>query len=139
MNRLLPAISAVFLLFAACSKNIQTKEAVLKGITAHLSKRTDMPLTSMKIEIASVNFRGNEADAVVSFTPKGMEGSAGMQMRYTLEKKGNEWMVKSRADSGGHGAMAPGAAPPGGGKPGQSSLPPDHPPIGSGAMPGSKK
>ena len=94
----------------------------------------------MKIEVSSVSFRGNEADALISFTPKGMESSAGMQMRYTLEKKGNEWVVKGRADSGGHGGMAPGASPHGG-MPGAggSSLPPDHPPIGSSSTPGTKK
>ncbi|MCC7153846.1 MAG: hypothetical protein IT161_04670 [Bryobacterales bacterium] len=138
MNRVLPALAAICLFLAACSKNIQTKDAVLKGITTHLSKRTDMPLSSMKIEISSVNFRGNEADALVSFTPQGMEGSAGMQMRYTLERKGNEWVVKGRADSGGHGAPGgmPGGTAPGGSG---STLPPDHPPIGSGQTPGPRK
>lgn len=131
-------MAAACLLFSACSKNIQTKEAVLQGVITHLSKRTDMPVSSMKIEIASVSFKGNEAEALVSFTPKGMEGAGGMQMRYTLEKKGNEWVVKGRADSGGHGGMAPGAAP--GAAPAEgSSLPPDHPPIGSGAAPGTRK
>ena len=64
-----------------------------------------MPVSNMKIEVASVTFRGNEADAVVSIAPEGMESTAGMQMRYTLEKKGNEWVVKGKADSGSqHGA-----------------------------------
>lgn len=116
-----------------CAKNIQNNEAVRQGVVNHLSKRTDLAVASMDIQVSSVSFRGNEADAMVSFKPKNMEGE-GMQMRYTLERKGNEWVVKSKADSG--AAASPhegeGAAP-------RRELPPDHPPMGSGTPPGKKQ
>jgi hypothetical protein len=110
---------------------------------SHLSKRSDLSISSMNVEITAVTFRGNEADATVAFAPKGVDAASGMTMRYTLEKKGNEWVVKTKADSGmggaaggmgGHGAPPASAAPP------SSGMPPDHPPIGSmGGGAGTKK
>jgi hypothetical protein len=51
-----------------------------------------------------------------------------MQMQYTLERKGDRWVVKGRRDSGGL---------PHGGTPG--AMPPGHPPTGASAPPGSGK
>ncbi len=82
----------------------------------------------MQVDVASVTFRDNEADAVVSFKPKGSaDPSNTMQMRYTLERKGGDWVVKSRGGSGGspHGGMG-GAAPAPGGE-----MPSGHPPVPS--------
>jgi hypothetical protein len=123
------------LFLAGCSKNIQTKEAVREGMLKYLSTRSGLSVSGMDIDITSVSFKGNEAEAMVSFKPKGGNAAAGMQMNYTLEKKGNEWVVKGKADSASqHGAAAmPGGAPP------KSDLPPDHPPMGPGTMPGAKK
>jgi len=126
-------IPVLILSLAGCSKNIQTKEAVRQGVVNYISKRSDLTMSSMDVEVTNVTFKANEAEAMVSFKPKGADASMGMSMRYTLEQKGNEWVVKGRADSGGmggHGATAP--AP-------QSNLPPDHPPMGSGMPPGAKK
>jgi hypothetical protein len=115
-------------LLAGCSKNIQTNEAVRAGVIKHLSQNTGLNLAQMDIEVTSVTFRDNEADAVVGFRPKG-GAAAGMSMRYTLERQGNEWVVKKKADSGmGHG-MAPAEAPPASGG---GDLPPGHPPVGGG-------
>lgn len=124
---------------AGCGKNIQTKEAVREGMVKYLSTRSGLSVSGMDIDIASVNFKGNEAEAMVSFKPKGGNAAAGMQMRYTLEKKGNEWVVKGKAESGsqhGGAAMPEGAMPDAAPK---SNLPPDHPPMGPGTMPGAKK
>lgn len=127
---LLPA----FLLFlGGCKKNIQSNEAVKKGVIEHLSKNSGLQISGMDIEVSSVTYRDNEADALMSFKPKGGDAASGMQMRYTLERKGNEWVVKSKADSGmGHG----GAMPPAGAA---GEMPPGHPPTGSGAAPDTKK
>jgi len=115
-------------LLAGCSKNIQTNEAVRAGVIKHLSQNSGLNLASMDIEVTSVTFRDNEADAVVGFKPKGAGAASGMSMRYTLERQGNEWVVKKKADSGmGHGMMPPqGEAPPQ-----EGGLPPGHPPVGS--------
>ncbi|MCS7043965.1 MAG: hypothetical protein NZR01_14360 [Bryobacteraceae bacterium] len=115
-------------LVAGCSKNIQTNEAVRQGVIKHLSQNSGLNLASMDIEVTSVTFRDNEADAVVGFRPKGGGAMSGMSMRYTLERKGNEWVVKKKMDSGmGHGMMPPSADAP---KQGEGGLPPGHPPVG---------
>ncbi|GIU78121.1 MAG: hypothetical protein KatS3mg005_1359 [Bryobacteraceae bacterium] len=124
-------VSLALALLAGCSKNIQTNEAVRAGVIKHLSQNSGLNLSQMDIEVTSVTFRDNEADAVVGFKPKGGGAASGMSMRYTLERQGNEWVVKKKADSGmGHGMMPPSGEPPAG----EGQLPPGHPPVsGEGA------
>lgn len=137
LRLLLPAL--VLIVATGCQKNIQTNEAVRKGVIEHLSKNKNLQVDSMDIEVASVTFRDKEADVTVSFKPKGGAAESGMQMRYTLERKGNEWVVQKKADSGaGHGMGMPGAAGEGmGAAPGGAQMPPNHPPMG--AAPDAKK
>lgn len=123
MKRLcLLAALAVSFSLSACKKNIQTNEAVRDAVIKHLSSRTDLAISGMDIDVSNVTFTENEAVAMVSFKPKGGDSSAGMSMRYTLERKGDTWAVKAKADSGmgGHGAAAP-----------PSEMPPNHPPVGA--------
>ncbi|MCL4402222.1 MAG: hypothetical protein M1436_06125 [Acidobacteria bacterium] len=101
----------------------------------------------MNVDVTSVTFRGKEADATVSFAPKGSGAGAGMTINYVLERQGNRWVVKGRGNGGGmphagampqgmggspHGGMPPmpgldtgkgaqGAAP--------GQLPPGHPAV----------
>jgi hypothetical protein len=122
-------VLAAALSLAGCQKNIQTNEAVRDGVIKHLSQNKNLAISSMDVEVASVTFKDNEAEAAVSFKPKGGDASSAMTMRYTLEKKGSEWVVKKKADSGmGHGATAPQG----------TGLPQDHPPMGSGTAGGTK-
>lgn len=114
------------LLLAGCNRsgNLQNAEAVRKGVLNHLSSNSSLDVNSMDVEVASVSFREGEADAVISFRPKGSTDPANsMQMRYTLERKGGQWQVKGKAEASGgaHG----GASPHGG----DSALPPGHPLI----------
>lgn len=134
--RLIAPLAA--LLLFACSKNIQTDEAVKQGIIKHLSQNTGLQLASMDITVSGVTFKDNTADATVSFKPKGADSSAGMQMRYSLERQGSEWVVKKKADSG-HGATMPGMSP-GGAMPPTAAgeIPPNHPPMGGAKTPEKK-
>jgi hypothetical protein len=140
MNRvpIATALSA-FLLLAACHKDIQNTEAVQRGIMNYLAKKPG--LSAMDVNVTSVSFRQNEADATVHFQAKGSTGpSGGISMKYILERKGNEWVVKARTGMGAganphgdaanpHGDMGGmGANPHGGGMP---ALPPGHPAIPS--------
>ncbi len=100
-----------------CAKNIQTKEAVQAALKDHLTKVSGLNMGQMKMEVGSVSFRQNEADATVSFVPNGMDPSQGMQMVYTLERKGDTWAVKSK-----RGGMHDNTAPP-------AAIPPGHPPT----------
>lgn len=108
----------------------------------------------MNVDVTSVSFKQNEAEALVSFSPKsGGTAGQGMSMRYTLEKKDGHWVVKHRADSGssphgGTGAMGGGMGGAMGGGMGQNphggsmmppsgggtsgALPPGHPAVPSG-------
>jgi hypothetical protein len=133
-------------MLAGCgSRRIQNEGAVRQGIMDYLSQRKDLNLSSMQVEVTSVSFRQDEADVTVAFLPKGSTGG-GMQMRYTLERQGSQWVVKgkgrSEAGQSPHGQMPGGQMPggmgaaPGGEKQGGAALPPGHPAVGN--PPGAK-
>jgi hypothetical protein len=126
------------LLLVGCRKDIQNTAAVRQGILDYLAKRPD--LVAMDVSVSSVAFRKDEADATVFFRAKDGPAENGMQMKYILERKGNQWVVKGRAGSGGTGnphggallnGMPTGEAanPHGASPPGTPALPPGHPPI----------
>jgi hypothetical protein len=102
----------MLLSLAACNRGGQSKDAVRQGVVDYLSGRKDLNLSSMDIDVSSVQFNGNKADATVTFAPKGGNPSQGMTMRYQLEQQGSRWEVVGRQDSGHAGAVAPGAANP---------------------------
>jgi hypothetical protein len=108
--------------WTGCGRDLHTEMSVRQGVLDHLASR-NFNLASMDVSVTNVIFRKDQADATVSFEPKGQKGG-GMVMRYTLQLQGNRWVVKGRADTGGspHGAMgAPGAD--------TGGLPPGHPAV----------
>ncbi|MES1261854.1 MAG: hypothetical protein ABUS49_08965 [Acidobacteriota bacterium] len=114
-----------------CSKNIDTIDSVKQGVLHDIPK--DVNVGAMDVSVVSVSFRGQEADAVVSFAPKG--GPPMMSMNYTMERKGNEWHIKKRAtgDLQKHAGQAAGAAGSAGPIDGNTTdLPPGHPATGGG-------
>jgi uncharacterized membrane protein YgcG len=125
----LQALVVAAVLLTACNRASQSPEAVKQGVLNHLSKTAGLNVGSMAVDVSSVTFRDNEADALVSIRPKNSTDPANaMSMKYTLERKGGEWVVKGR--SGGGGNPHGGAMPSGGGG-GGSQLPPGHPPAAS--------
>jgi hypothetical protein len=119
-RHLAPALILVSLSVWGCRKDIQSKEAVHQGVMQHLTGRSDLDVSSMDVEVSSVVFRENEADATVGFRAKGSNDPAStMSLKYTLERKGNQWVVKGKAGAAGtpHGAGG--------------DLPPGHPPMGA--------
>ena len=108
------------LLLAGCNRGSQSKDAVRQGLMDYLSGRKDLNIGSMDVDVSSVQFNGNRADATVSFTPKGVPSSQGMTMRYQLEQQGSRWVVTGKQDSGHSGSVPPGSANPheGGAAPG---------------------
>ena len=109
----------------SCKKSPQNPEAVKQAVIEHLSKRTDNMLSAMDVDVKSVSFRTDGADAIVSFRPKGAT-EGGMDMNYELEMKDGKWVVKPKPAV--PGAPHTGVSP----APGSGSMPPGHP-----AMPGS--
>ena len=139
----LPLIAA--LLLVSCGRgDINSKEAVRKGVVDYLEKRkaqTGLEMNLMNVEVTNVTFDKNEAHATVSFKPKDTKtGAAGMSMSYVLERRGDQWVVKGRQESGmsPHGGTPPMPASgatgaPGGALPQTPQLPPNHPPMGGGS------
>jgi hypothetical protein len=121
-------ICALLAALTACTNDIQNKEAVRQGVIDHLKarKNLDLDMSAMQVDVSSVTFRENEADATVSFVPKGGSPSQGMTMKYTLERAGSGWKVKQKAEATNSPHSDGGAAPPTG------EMPPGHPPIGAG-------
>jgi hypothetical protein len=111
---------AVLSVLAACTKDIQNKDAVRGAIVDYLNARPDKMGDSVNVGVSTLTFSagGNEAHANVMFTPKA--GGAGMEMAYTLDRKGDTWVVRPHAESSAnpHGAS------------GLPVLPPSHPPVG---------
>lgn len=88
-------MAAVFLF--GCGPDIQNKEAVREAVMAHLKSRTDIDLSHMQVDVASVSFRKGEADASVVFKAVGSTDPGGsMTIAYTLEQKNGKWVVKGR-------------------------------------------
>lgn len=128
------AVVLAAVLLCACSKNIQTSEDVQKGVVEYLSSKaeqTGLDMNSMQVDVAAVNFEKDHAFATISIKPKNFPNAGAMQISYTLDRKGDKWVV--RPDSGKMHAGADGGGAEGGG----SALPPGHPavPNGSGAAP----
>lgn len=112
------------------------RQAVIDRLNAH-----GLNVSGMNVEITSVQFNGNQADATVAITPKGGPSNAGMTMPYHLEQQSGKWVVTGTRDQGanphGAGAVAPGVMPGaenphGGAMPPTSAMPPDG---GGGKMP----
>jgi hypothetical protein len=128
---------ALLLSLAGCSKrNVDSLEAVRQGVIRDISKNVNVG--AMDVKVVSVSFRDKEADAVVSFAPKGGTPQQGLTMNYTLERQGPDWHIKKRAqgDLQRHAAQPPPGATTGGGASGgdSSQLPPGHPSLNGGGQ-----
>lgn len=117
----------------ACKRGAGSQEeAIRQGVIDYLSKRSNLNMSGMNVVVTSVIFRQDEADAVVAITAKGGAAGQGMSMRYTLERHGEQWVVKNKAEAGGSPHSAGGANPHGGAAPEMGgALPPGHPSVDS--------
>jgi hypothetical protein len=127
-------VALLMLCLAGCNRGVQDKEAVRQGVLDHLAQ-VQLNVASMNVEVTSVQFNGDQAQATVSFTPKGGTAAQAMSMQYQMEKKGGRWSVVGRKDAGAspHGGGSMPAAAPGGENPhggGRMPSPEDLPPAG---------
>jgi len=138
-------VAGILVFALGCNRAPKNNEAIRQAVMDHLTKNTGLDVNSMKIDVTSVQYHGNAADAVVRFEPKNMPGG-GMSMNYSLEVRGNKWAVIKKAGggsphpgaelpAGAAGEMPPGHPAAGGASPGTGALPPGHPPMS--ANPGS--
>lgn len=135
---LLPFAAIVVLAGCSSGGKVQNEAAVRQGVIDYLSKRSDLALSQLDVNVSAVSFRENEADATVTISPKG-GATQGMQIKYTLERQGDRWVVKGRGKGqeghgggmqGGMGQMPPGHPPTGASPQGGQQMPPNHPPTG---------
>jgi hypothetical protein len=122
----------VALLLAACArKNIENKEAVRQAVIEYLSSRqaqTGLDMSTMDVNVMAMAFERDTARATVEFRIKNSD--AGMQLSYTLDRKGDKWVVQARQDSGqGHGVVLPPDGSVGVSPTDKGQLPPGHPSI----------
>ena len=119
----LTAIALLCCVLTGCNRASQNKEAIRQGVIDYVS--TKVNVSAMDVDVTSIAFKGDQADATVAFRAKGAAPGSGLEMRYTLEQKSGKWVVKDKAEAGAspHGA----AAAPGG----NSALPPGHPSVDS--------
>jgi hypothetical protein len=110
------AFCLAVLLLAACSKNIETTEAVKAGILKDIASKVDVG--SMDVSVDSVSFQEKEANATVSFRPRGADTTQAIVMNYVLERQGDDWKIKSRNMTSQHEHTE-----------GQTALPPGHPHV----------
>jgi hypothetical protein len=143
---LLAVLGVAVSLTCGCNKgrNLQNPEAVRKGVMEYLGSHAGLNLNAMDVEVSSVNFRENEADALVSIKAKGStDPASAMKMPYTLERKDDKWVVKKGAGKGAAAGHGEGRGMPGGagamGGMGGGEMPPAHPAVPPGEATGTKK
>ena len=128
------------LLIAGCKRAPENKDAVKQAVVDHLSKVAGLEMAQLDIDVADVQFNGNEATAKVSIKPKTAPEQA-MSMAYNLERRGDKWLVKGKGGGGaGHGSgMGTGSAPPPQAPAAGGELPSGHPPVNSPGAGGAAK
>ena len=119
-------LAVAALLLAACArKNIENKDAIRQAVIEYLNSRqaqTGLDVSTMDVNVTAMAFERDTARATVEFRVK--NGDAGMNLNYTLDRKGDKWVVQPRPDAGqGHGVVLPGD----GKAPGE--LPAGHPAV----------
>lgn len=132
---------------SACKKQASDNDAIRAGILQHLTSIGTLNMSAMDMDMRSVAVTGNQAHAEVEFRAKnsGSPGG-GMQVAYDLEKRGGAWIVLKSQPLGGMQHPTSGQNPsanqpvhsmpnfsellnPSGNAPGQTTLPPGHPPV----------
>lgn len=103
-------ISVLLLIAAAaagCRFGTETKEAVRQAVVDDLKGRSGIDLTKTTVRVVKVVFMGNRAEADVAFRSNGRE-STGLDVHYSLSRKGNGWKVDARQPFPGRSGGRPG-------------------------------
>jgi hypothetical protein len=101
----------LLLLAAACNRGSQSKEAIRQGVLDHL-KGSSVNLSAMDMDVTEVQFNGANADATVTFKPKGVAVAQGMALHYRMQEKDGRWAVVGIQDSGHSGTVPQGTTNP---------------------------
>jgi hypothetical protein len=121
------SIIVLFVLAVGCKKPVNDQDAIRASIEKHLSAVSGLNLSAMDREVKQVSITGDHADAVVDFRLK--DGSTGMQVAYTLDRKDGAWNVVDSKPMGMPDVPGMGGAPMGAPGSGNNSMPAGHPPL----------
>jgi hypothetical protein len=129
VTRGLSLLICAALLIAGCKRAPENRDAVKQAVIDHLSTVAGLEMSQLDVDVADVQFKDNEATAKVSIKPKTAPEQA-MSMSYTLERRGDKWLVRGKgAGHGGGGGMGSAPAPQAPAAGGE--LPSGHPPVNS--------
>lgn len=151
MKRITLALGLAISLFglSACKNQTTDNDSIRAGIQQHLISIGTLNMNAMDMDMRTVAVTGNQAHVEVEFRAKNSGSSGGgMQVAYDLEKRGVAWVVLKSQPLGGmrhpNTSQNPSANQPvhampnfsellnpSGSGPGQTALPPGHPPVSS--------
>ena len=100
----LPTIAlAGILACSGCQHQQQTAtDNIREGIRQHLASLNTLNLSAMDMNLTNVAVNGDSAQAQVEFVPKtGAPAGATMRVSYSLEKRGEQWVVVKTNTLGG--------------------------------------
>jgi hypothetical protein len=88
---------------AGCQKQTTAApDAIREGIQQHLASLKTLNLSAMDMKVTTESVGGDTAQAQVEFTPKtGAPPGAAMRVVYSLEKRGDQWVVVKTNSLGG--------------------------------------
>jgi hypothetical protein len=115
MNRALLAtlLGAAISVSGGCKAKQDDKVAIRTGVIRYLTSLNMLNLSAMDINITQATVNGNQAQAQVEIRAKNAEPGNSMQLTYSLEKRGEDWVVlKSQPAGGSMQHPAPGTMPP---------------------------
>jgi hypothetical protein len=131
MRRLVVCVLGLTMVAAAAGCNrLKSKSAVQAAIEQHLKQRPGLAMENMTMQVESVKFNGDTAEAHVKFQSKQMPQSF-VEIRYTLRRSGDRWEVESSSPmsmGGPHGSTTavPSGTTPAGATPAEPVPAPSH-------------
>lgn len=104
-------LACLGLVAGACSQGRETEpeRAVRAAIEAHLQEQRNLSLSNMTLQVQSVKFSGNTAEAEVRFQSNSQPVVA-VNVHYQLRRTGDHWEVESSSAAGGMGSNPHGGA-----------------------------
>jgi hypothetical protein len=107
----LAGLLALAAMLTGCARGLRNEKAIREAIEAHLKTRSDLMMAKMTLEVESVKFSRDSAEADVKYHSKDNPDLA-VSVHYSLKLAGNHWEVVSSSSANGgvanpHGAGAP--------------------------------
>jgi hypothetical protein len=129
MNRRIWTCTMIFLFaFAAgCGKQVSDQDAIRAGVEKQLTGVAGLKMSLMDPVVKEISINGGHATAQVEFRVR--QGTATMEVEYTLDRQGAEWngVKPSLGQNPLSGVDA--LYPPGSPGAGSGSMPQGHPPV----------